>query len=219
MSFVVDDDPAETANNIMANEGLFIGANVVWIISEMFWLFLGFVLYLVLRPVHKDIALLFFVLVAVGVAMECLNTLNQIAVVELLSGADYLAVFTTDQVNAQVMHQFDLNEKGYNINAIVSFGPWLVPAGYLIYRSGYFPKILGILVMLGGIGIFYEGLVALLAPNYPEIAIPGSILGILGEFTLAGWLLVKGANVPSEVADEEDKEEMVVPNTETGPEG
>jgi hypothetical protein len=196
MGIIEPDDATKTADNLMANEMTFTGANVLWILSEMCWLLLGFALYRLLKPVDETLASLMALIVAVGVAMECINTLNRFSAVHVLNGADYLTVFTADQLNAQAMFHLDTWETGYRITAIVSFGPWLVPAGYLVYRSGFFPKALGILVMLAGIGIMSEGFQFFLLPDHEVAAIPGNILGVLGEFVFCGWLLVMGAKDP-----------------------
>ena len=195
-SLVVPGDAATTANNIMANELQFRGANVSWLISEMFLLLLGLALYVVFKKVNKNLASLMVLFVVVGVAVESINTLNQFAALQLLSGADYLTVFSADQLNAQVMFHLNSWEAGYRIAAIMSFGPWLIPAGYLVYKSGYFPRILGILVILAGFGILIEGLQYFLLPDYAVISYPGSVLATIGEFAFCGWLLLKGAKIP-----------------------
>ncbi len=78
----------------------------------------------------------------------------------------------------------------------MSFGPWLIPAGYLVYKSGYFPRILGILVILAGFGILIEGLQYYLLPGYEMISNAGSVIAAIGEFAFCGWLLLKGAKIP-----------------------
>jgi hypothetical protein len=206
MGFIETDDAAKTANNIMDNESLFRASNVIWLISEMFFLLLGLTLYVVLRKVNKNLASFMVLFVVVGVAIESMNTLNRFAALELLSEPE------------KVMFHLDLWETGYSIAAIMSFGPWLIPAGYLIYKSGYFPKILGILAILAGLGIFIEGLQSLLLPDHEVISLPGAFLAVIGEFSVCGWLLVKGAKIPEEGADKERKEEKVEEKTETKPE-
>ena len=195
-SLIVPGDAATTANNIMANEMQFRGANVSWLISEMFLLMLGLALYVVFKKVNKNLASLMVLFVVVGVAIESINTLNQFAALQLLSGADYLTVFSADQLNAQVMSHLDSWEAGYRIAAILSFGPWLIPAGYLVYKSGYFPRILGVLVILAGFGILIEGLQYFLLPDYEVISYPGSVVASIGEIAFCGWLLLKGAKIP-----------------------
>jgi len=195
-SLIVLGDAATTANNIMANEMQFRGANMSWLISEIFLLLLGLALYVVFKKVNKNLASLMVLFIVVGVAIESINTLNQFAALQLLSGADYLTVFSADQLNAQVMSHLESWEAGYRIAAILSFGPWLIPAGYLVYKSGYFPRILGILVMLAGFGLLIEGLQYFLLPDYEVISYPGSVVASIGEFAFCGWLLLKGAKIP-----------------------
>ncbi len=193
---IVPGNAAETANNIMANGTLFSGANVLWLISEMFFLLLGIALYVVLKPVNKNLATLMLVIIAVGVAIECLNTLNLFTAQHLLNSDYYSALFTTEQLNAQVMLYIDSWEIGYRIAQIVSFGPWLIPAGYLMYKSNYFPKILGILVLLAGVCHLIECFQYFLLPDLAILSSPGVVIAVIGEFALAGWLLVKGVKVP-----------------------
>jgi hypothetical protein len=195
-SLIVPEDAAQTAANIRANELLFSGGNVLWLVGEMFLLFLGVIYYIMLKPVNKNLATLALVLVIVGVAIESLNTLNNFAALHLLSNSEYLGAFSAEQVNAQAMFLIESWDVGYNIAAIMSFGPYLVPVGYLVYRSGYFPKILGILVVLAGIAITVEGLQHFLFPDVAAITILAGAVAVIGEFSFCGWLLVKGANIP-----------------------
>jgi len=195
MSLIAPDNAAETASNILDNEMQFRAANVVWLFSEMLFLFLGLALYVVLKPVNKNLASLIVLFIVIGVAIESINTLNQFAALQLLSNAD-LTVYTTDQVNAQAMLYLDSYEAGYAIAAIMSFGPWLIAAGYLVYTSGYFPRILGILVMIAGFGILIENLQHLLSPDHEAISLPAGAIAIIGEFAFCGWLLVKGIKIP-----------------------
>ena len=195
-SLIIPGDAVTTANNIMANEMQFRGANVSWLISEMFLLLLGLALYVVFKKVNKNLASLMVLFIVVGVAIESINTLNQFAALQLLSGAEHLTVFSVDQLNTQMMSHLDSWEAGYRIAAIMSFGPWLIPAGYLVYKSGYFPKILGILVILAGFGLLIEGLQYFLLPDYAVISFPGSVVASIGEFAFCLWLLLKGAKIP-----------------------
>jgi hypothetical protein len=197
MGIIVPGDAALTANNIMANGTLFSGANVLWLISELFFLLLGITLYVVLKPVNKNLATLMLVIIAVGVAIECLNTLNLFTAQHLLNSDYYSATFTTDQLNAQAMLYIDSWEVGYRIAQTVSFGPWLIPAGYLMYKASYFPKVLGILVLIAGVGHMIECFQYFLLPDFAVISYPGVIIAVIGEFALAGWLLIKGVQIPA----------------------
>jgi hypothetical protein len=207
IGFIDAEDATKTAENIMANEIGFAAANVGWLISEMFFLFLGIALFMMLKPVNMFLATTVMILITIGVAMECINTMHNFTALHLLGGEEYLTVFTTEQLHAQALFHINVAAEGYYISAIMSFGPWLIVAGYLIYVSGYFPKFLGILALLGGVGITIQGLQAFLAPDQEVIALPGAILAIVAEFALMIWFIAKGANVPATEQPEEDEAE------------
>jgi len=104
-------------------------------------------LYVLLKPVNKNIALLFLLLNLGGVAVQCINMLNLFSAVLLLSGADYLKVFQADQLQALAMLFLDFTQKWvYGRPAIL----WCLafPLGYLVFKSGYLPRILGIVLMV-----------------------------------------------------------------------
>ena len=113
----------------------------------------------------------------------------------LLSGADYLTVFGADQLHALVMFFFDLYTAGVMI-ATIFHGLWLLPLGYLVYKSGYFPRILGVLLMIACFGFLIDSLRYFVFPEYEVITYPGIVFEIIGEFGFCGWLLLKGAKIP-----------------------
>ena len=129
----------------------------------------------------------------VGIPIAMLNTLNRVAALVLLNGADFLEVFGVDQLHALVMLFLNLNEQGVLI-AQLFWGLWLFPLGYLVYKSGYFPRILGVLLMIGCFGYLLDSFSIFLFNE--EIILPVSILLTSGEILFMGWLLIKGANLP-----------------------
>ena len=131
------------------------------------------------------------VLALVSIPITMLNQLNQFAALMLLSGADYLTVFTADQLQAQVMFFLDLSETGVFIVQIF-WGLWLLPFGYLVFKSGFLPKILGVLLMIGCFGYLIDFFTFFLLPNFD--ATVSEFTG-LGEFFILLWLLIKGINV------------------------
>jgi len=154
-SLVVAGDAAETAHNIMANEWLFRSGFVSDLIHQTCFLLLAWALYVLLKPVNKNLALLMVLFVLVAVAIQCISLLIQFAALELLSGAGYLTVFEADELHAQVMYFLNLHNHGILI-AQIFFGPWLLPLGYLVYKSGFFPRILGVLLMIGCFGYLLD---------------------------------------------------------------
>jgi hypothetical protein len=131
------------------------------------------------------------VLVLVGIPIAMLNDLNQIAALLLSSGADYLASFEADQLYAQMMLYLDLYEHGLRI-AYIFWGLWLFPLGYLVFKSGFLPRILGVLLIIAGFGYLIEFVTYFLFPNFDATI---RMFTFWGEVLLALWLLIMGANV------------------------
>ena len=200
-NLIVPGDAAETAHNIIANEWLFRIGFVSDLIMITCFLLLALALYVVLKPVNKNLASLMVLIVLVGTAIAGINMLNHFAALVLLSGADYLTVFEADQLHALVMIFLNLHEAGTFIAQILSWGPWLLPLGYLVFKSGYFPRILGVLLMIACFGHLIKGLQYFLVPDYEVITYPGLAVATIAEFSLCGWLLFKGAKIPEKGAD------------------
>ena len=190
LSLNVPGDAAATVSNIMASQSLFrlsIGSALI-VQAGHVWLVL--VLYNLLKPVNKNLALLMVMLHLVGIPIAMLSELNRFAALLLLNGADYLTVFTADQLQALVPLFLDLHEHGLLI-ATIFWGLWLFPFGYLVFKSGYIPKILGVLLIIAGVGYVIDFAALFLLPNFPPIA---DLLG-WGELAWPLWLLIKGVNV------------------------
>ena len=193
-SLIVPGDAAATANNIMANELLFRSGIVSWLLGQTVFIMLVLVLYKLLKIVNKNAALLMVIFALVSVPIAFINELNQFAAVLLLSGADYWTVFTADQLHAQVMFFLDLHTAGFSI-ASIFWGLWLLPFGYLVYKSGFLPKILGILLIIGFLGFLIDFFVFFLFPNFRATIEPVLQITSIGEILIALWLLIKGVNV------------------------
>jgi len=194
-SLIVPGDAATTANNIMANELLFRIGFVSDLIHETLFLLVAWALYVLLKPVNKNHAFLMVMLALVSVSIQSINLLIQFAAVELLSGAGYLTVFPADQLHAQVMFFLNLQNHGILIAQIFS-GLWLLPLGLLVFKSGFLPRILGIVLMIGAFGYLIDFFQYFLFPSYRGI-ISLVILapGVIAVFSLTFWLLFKGVNV------------------------
>ena len=193
--FIVLGDAAATAHNIMASEWLFRLSFVGDLVSAVFFLLAAWALYVLLKSVNKDLALLFLLLNLGGVAVYSINLLNQFAAVMLLSGADYLNVFQADQLQALAMFFLNLRQNGYWI-AQIFFGAWLFPLGYLIFKSGFLPRILGIVMMIHFVGWLMTTLQFFLFPGFGAIIYLTGALGFISEVGLTLWLLIKGVKEP-----------------------
>ncbi len=192
--FIVLGDAAATANNIMASGWLFGLSFVGDLISAVFFLLAAWALYVLLKSVNKDLALLLLLLNLGGVAVYSINLLNQFAALLLLSGADYLNIFQADQLQAMAMFFLNLRQNGYWISQIF-FGAWLFPLGYLVFKSGFLPKILGIVLMVHCVGWLMTFLRFFLFPGFEVITYLTYPLGFIAELSLTLWLLIKGVNV------------------------
>jgi hypothetical protein len=198
---IVFGDAAATANNIMGSEWLFRAGFVSELVSAVFFLLAAWALYSLLKPVNNNLALLFVLLNLCGVAVESLNMLNQFAALQLLSGAEYLNVFQTGQLQALAMSYLYSYTDGFMI-AQIFYSAWLLPLGYLVYKSGLLPRILGILLIIDFFGVLIWFIQFFLFPGYALITYPGLAVSFVAEFSLAVWLLIKGVKdrVPTLVA-------------------
>jgi hypothetical protein len=189
-SLITPGDAATTVNNIMDSESLFRLSIVSDVIGQTAHIWLVLALYKLLKPVNNNHAVLMVILGLVGVPIAMLNLLNHFAALLLLSGADYLTVFTVDQLQALVMFFLDLLGHGFQI-AYIPWGLWLFPLGYLVFKSGYIPKILGVLLIIGCFGYLIDFVTLLLFPNFVEIR----SFTFIGELLLPLWFVIKGVNV------------------------
>jgi hypothetical protein len=130
-----------------------------------------------------------FALVSVPISM--LNELNHFAVLLLSSGADYLRAFETNQLQALVMFFLDLRKYGTSIPQVLSL--WVLLLGYLVFKSEFLPRILGILLMLGGLCYTVLAVLFFLFPNF-DASIFG-LFAFIEESLFYLWLLIKGVNV------------------------
>jgi len=190
-NLIVSGDAAATAHNIMASESLFRLGIVSALLGAIIPILYLLLLYKLLKPVSRDIAVLMVVVALMGNPIAMLNELTQLGVLQLLSGADYLTVFTTAQLQALAYLFVRLHSYGINIAFIFS-GLWLLPLGYLVFKSSFLPKILGVLLIIGGFGYLID--------VFAGFLIPGSNLSIglvtgLSEIFFLLWLLIKGVNV------------------------
>jgi len=184
-------DASATVNHIMAHESLFRIGVVTSLFSYVFFLLAAWYLYVLLKPVNKNIALLFLLLNLGGFAILVFSHVNLFSSLTLLSGADYLKVFQPDQLQAQAMLFINLYKTGSTI-AQIPFGVWLLPLGYLVFKSGFLPKILGIFLIVDCFALLIYVCQRFLLPGYEVIAYPCWGISFVAEVSLTLWLLIKG---------------------------
>ena len=184
-------DATVTVNHIMAHESQFRIGFVISLFSYVLFLLAAWYLYVLLKPVNKNMALLFLLLNLGGFAILVLSHLNLFSSVLLLSGADYLKVFQPDQLQAQAILFVNLYKTGSTI-AQIPYGVWLFPLGYLVFKSGFLPKILGILLIADCFGLLIYVCQRFLLPGYVVISYPCLVVSFIAEISLSLWLLIKG---------------------------
>jgi hypothetical protein len=184
-------DAATIVSTIVAHPALFRSGLVIGLLSSAFFLLAAWALYALLKPVNKILSLLFLLLNAVGVAIQCLSMLGLFASLLLQSGAGYGNAFPADQLRAQTTLYIDLYKSG-NVIAQVFLGTWVLPLGYLVFKSGFLPRFLGILLMIDCLAILTWFFQFFLFPAYPAIAYPCWVISAIAEFSLTLWLLIVG---------------------------
>jgi hypothetical protein len=199
----VNNDITATMNNISDHSTLYRFGVISGLIGQVSFVMVGVLLYRLLKPVNPihALSMLAFVLVAVPVAF--VYGVFEMAPFIMLGEDTFLKVFTTEQLHALSMIFFKLRNTGILVVEIF-WGLWLFPLGYLVYRSALFPKILGVMLMIGSFGYVLDFIVKVVAPQYADIITPATIVTTIAEFSFVFYLVIKGVkqNLPKQYARE-----------------
>jgi hypothetical protein len=189
---IVAADATATANNIVAFNSLFRWGFAGYLLEAVCDISLAWIMYVLLRPVHKDIALLAAFFGLVSTAVFAIAELFFFGSTFILGGADYLKTFSPAQLNTLGL----LSIKFYTYGGMIFLAFYGIATGirgYLIYRSGYFPKSLGVLLVIAGLGFIAKNVAGVLAPKFPSelflVVMP------FAGVALTLWFLVKGVDV------------------------
>jgi Domain of unknown function (DUF4386) len=187
---VVAGNAAATAANILGHERLFwlgFASSLIGVVCHIAWACL---MYELLKPVNRSLSLLAAFVILVGCAIQALTSLLYLAPLLILQGGSSFSAFTPEQLQTLALIFFKLNAYAFNVD-LVFFGLWCVLTGYLIFRSTFLPRILGVLLAISGLG-FVTYLYPPLAYRlfFPYIAVASA----LGEIPLELWLIVMGVN-------------------------
>jgi len=189
---IVAGNTAATAGNILASERLFRLGIVSELVCAAEFIYLVWVLYRLLSGVNKTHAALMVLWGLAFIPVMAVNVLSEVAALSLFRGADFLSVINQTNREALAMLFLDLHRYGYVVGWI--FGPWLFHLGVLVYRSGFLPRILGVLLIAAGFGYLADCVIPLLLPSYANMVDRlASIPLTLGEPALILWLLIMGA--------------------------
>jgi hypothetical protein len=193
-------DAAATAGNLIANSGLVRIGVVADFFDNITWVFLALILYRLLKHVSKSAARAMVLLVAIGASITILNAVFEFEALRVATGAVNLSGFGAAGSNALALLLVDAQHYGLLI-ASIFFGLWLVPLGYLAYKSGWFPKALGVVLVAGAAGYLADVLAAFLVPDLGK-AIHGyvTIPSAVAEIWMVGYLLVIGVKTKSQTS-------------------
>jgi Domain of unknown function (DUF4386) len=188
---IVPGDATATANHVRASVTLLRLGIAGELINAIGFIFVVFALYRLFKGVNKQHAAIMVTLFVVSVPISFLNVLNDIAPLILVSGANFLSVFDKGQLDALVYLFMRLHSQGF-IVAQIFWGLWLFPFGILAIRSGFIPRVVGVLVMIAGSGYVVSSFTSLLLPHYAHVV--GQV-GLVLEFCELSvlWLLIWGA--------------------------
>jgi len=187
---VVSGNAAVTAANILGHERLFwlgFASSLIGVACHIVWALL---MYVLLKPVNRSLSLLAAFFILVSCAIQALTSLLYLAPLVILQSGSSLSAFTAEQLQALALLFLKLNGYAFNID-LVFFGLWCIVTGYLIFRSTFLPRILGVLLAISGLGFvtyLYPPLAYYLFLPYIATA------SALGEIPLEFWLIVMGVN-------------------------
>ncbi len=186
---VIDGDAAATASNILAHRGLFQLGFAVYLIEMACQIAMTALFYDLLKPAGRSVSLVAAFLGFAGCVIKTFSRVFFISALSVLGGAHYLSVFSTEQLKALALLFLNVNDHGAAI-ALLFFGFYALLTGYLIIRSTFLPRILGVLSMIAGLGWMTFLYLPLGYRLFPYVA----VLGLLGAVSLIVWLLVFGVN-------------------------
>ena len=188
----VHGDPAATAQNITAHETLFRMGIFAGLAGQAMFLFVALALYHLLKGVDRRLALAMLVLLLVSIPIAFLNELNSMGALMMARGADLLAALDAQQRLAWMRFFLNMRGTGYDVAGIF-WGLWLFPLGLLVYRSGFIPRLIGVLLMIGCFAYLGNSFASIV---YPDAA--DAVARILNPIQLVEmifmlWLLIRGA--------------------------
>ena len=194
----VQGDAAATADRLRSSEGLLRMGMAAELIGFAGFIFVGLALYRLFRPVSEGHALAMLVLDLVSVPISFVCVLGEIAALDFAGGgggARFLSAFDQPQRDAMAYLCLRLHGQGFHVAGIF-WGLWLLPFGICVMRSGFIPRVLGILLVIAGCGYFASSLATLALPQYAHAVGRVTELTNLGELPIIFWLLIVGARPP-----------------------
>jgi len=197
---LVAGDAGATAANIFTHELLMRAGVVSNLFCQVSFVFLVLALNRLFHGINDKLAKLMLALVISAVPIAVVNELCQVAALEFSSRAPYLAVLSPEQRSALMLTLLNVHQSGISVAGIF-WGLWLFPFGLLVIQSGFIPKVLGVLLIVGSFSYLIDSSVALLAPQHGSAVSDILMLPLaLGEISMVLWFLIKGVRANGPVA-------------------
>jgi hypothetical protein len=193
---IVFGDAAATADNLRSSGGLLRIGMASELVHQIIVIFLVLALYRLFKDVSETLAVQTVILGAlVSVPIMFVNVLNEIAALVLVGGADFLAVFDRPQLDALAYLFLRLHSQGITVTSIF-WGLWLFPFGMLVIRSGFIPRVFGVLLMIAGSAYLASAFATLVVPETAPLV--NTVAGPLeiAEVPIIFWLVIWGAKPP-----------------------
>ena len=193
----VPNDATATTRNIVNHADLVKFSVVADLVQATFALFLVLALFRLLAHVHRGLARAMVIFVVVQVAVTCLNMVHQWAALQVATDPAYRSGFGGSGSRSLVLLLMDMHHTGFVI-AQIFFGLWLFPLGLLAYRSGMFPRALGVILMIATAAYLLDTLLQLTAPDVSDVVSPIVVVPLvtIAELWMVFYLLIKGVRTP-----------------------
>jgi Domain of unknown function (DUF4386) len=194
----VSGNAVTTANNILTSEQMYRFGFVADLVCLICGTFLSLIFYILFKPVNRNLSLLALIFSVTAGAVMAVNLLNQLAPLLLLHNSSYLQAFKIDQLQTLSLFFLNLQSQGYNISLLL-FAFYFPITGWLVYKSNFLPRILGIIYTLAGVGYLTNSLAWFLFPHLAKYLFPYVLLpAFIGETSMSLWLIFKGIKVPEQ---------------------
>ena len=188
---IVEGNVTATADHLRAASTLFRIAIASELFHQAVFLFLALALYRLFESVNRNVAVQLVALVAVSIPIMFLNVVNELAALILVGGPTFLSTFTKPQLDSLAYLFLNLHGEGIGV-VEVFWGLWLVPFGLLVIRSGFIPKILGVLLLIGALGNLIRAVASLFPALHATLLDPLANILAAGELPIIVWLPIWG---------------------------
>jgi hypothetical protein len=193
---IVSGDAAATAAKITSMESLWRFGIASEFLAVICTILLAMVYFFLLKPVSKELNLLAALFRLTAIIVQTVSLVYLVTALFPLANAAFTKAFTPEQLNALTSLAIRSHGYGYSV-ALLFTGCTFLVHGYLIFKSGYLPRVLGIMIQIAGLGYISNGFAIILYPAMANMVFLAIILPVfIGETSLSLWLLVKGVNVP-----------------------